>query len=460
MTAIPVNLEVFKKLKKAYSEKFGSSPSRLIQEIDKKYEYDDKYSNLISQRTISNFFKAEPIPRNTEEQNLNYLCSVLLGVESYQQAVENWGEIDSDLSEEWFSTYLEKVKRKCGTIQILDMNSSVPLRQLFTEIKIWKTRRRKQRTLDELLAALESDDRANLGNINPLETDERITGLEAIQFYPKLMLLGQLGSGKTTFLKRIALQFSESQPPEQIVPIYISLLKDFFAEEEEEPKLFNALVKELSRCVPEPERKVQTLLEQGKFLILLDGLDEISDAKKELVSRNVINLVNEYPNNRFIITCRPAAYKSVVPDFTVVEIADFDKEQVNGLVRNWFNLREKPDFADKFFKQINESPSLQEMSLNPLLLTFLCMIFEQHHRLPKNRYLIYEEAIDILLEKWDNSRWIERDLPGNSKNFDPKKKKFLEKFNKQRKINLLSKIGYDGFEQVPTKKVWQRWDSE
>jgi predicted CopG family antitoxin len=98
MATILVDEKVFEQLKQAYSKEYGCSPSTLVVELNKKYESRlealrtrkgaSSARDLISDKTIRNFFGAIP-PVTAQERNLNYLCGLLLGYNSYREAVES-----------------------------------------------------------------------------------------------------------------------------------------------------------------------------------------------------------------------------------------------------------------------------------------------------------------------------------------------------------------------------------
>ena len=63
MAAIPVNPEIFKLLKQAYSEKFGSSPRSLINRLNNAFkdEIDSESENLIAELGLQKgFYKIVP----------------------------------------------------------------------------------------------------------------------------------------------------------------------------------------------------------------------------------------------------------------------------------------------------------------------------------------------------------------------------------------------------------------
>ena len=56
-----------------------------------------------------------------------------------------------------------------------------------------------------------------------------------------------------------------------------------------------------------------------------------------------------------------------------------------------------------------ENRGIRELGSQPLLLTLLCLTYQETLHFPQRRVEIYEEALEALLKKWDSSRQIARD---------------------------------------------------
>ncbi|MGV2388855.1 MAG UNVERIFIED_CONTAM: hypothetical protein LVR29_12975 [Microcystis novacekii LVE1205-3] len=50
--------------------------------------------------------------------------------------------------------------------------------------------------------------------------------------------------------------------------------------------------------------------------------------------------------------------------------------------------------------QKEEYKSAKELAHTPLLLTFLCLVYDENQSFPTNRSRLYQDALRILLEKW------------------------------------------------------------
>ena len=81
----------------------------------------------------------------------------------------------------------------------------------------------------------------------------------------------------------------------------------------------------------------ETALKLGKLLILFDGLDEVPTANVDNVVDKIGDFVDQYSQNRFIASCRIAAYKGGFTRFTEVEMAEFDDAQIEAYIKNWFD---------------------------------------------------------------------------------------------------------------------------
>lgn len=323
------------------------------------------------------------------------------------------------------------IETRCGTMRILDMSQPIGLDDIYTKVNILeKISGRRRKDITELTESydIENFDRFNFGQVK-----EKISGKDAVSKYRKLFILGKPGAGKTTFLKHLVIQCSRGLFQGDLVPFFITLKE--FAETEDRPNLFDYLY----LCPPQylvtkgiDSTALQKILLQGKALICLDGLDEVLAADSKRVIKKIETLVHKYPNNQYLMTCRIAAKEYTFTQFTEVEIADFDREQISIFAANWF--KNKPIKPETFLSRIENDKPIQELASNPLLLTLLCLVFEESGSFPGNRAALYKEGIDALLKKWDAKRGIQRD-------------EIYQKLWTQRKEDLLSKLAWETFSQ-------------
>ncbi|MBD0337414.1 MAG: hypothetical protein ICV62_18150, partial [Cyanobacteria bacterium Co-bin13] len=86
---------------------------------------------------------------------------------------------------------------------------------------------------------------------------------------------------------------------------------------------------------------------------------------------------------------------------------DFDDAQITTFVSKWFKHHAVP--PERFLGQLNQHPPIKELATSPLLLTLICLAFEESGDFPQSRSELYKEGIDALLKKWDAKRGIQRD---------------------------------------------------
>ncbi|MBT9311062.1 NACHT domain-containing protein [Leptothoe kymatousa] len=326
------------------------------------------------------------------------------------------------------------IKGRCGKMQILDMNEPIEVKEIFTEVKITDQIASKRRIeLKELVAKYEHREQTSKSKftISRLFDGDKISGVQLIEKYPKLMLLGRPGAGKTTFLKYVATLTNRSEVVPDHLPVFIAL-KDF-QEKDAHIDLRTHIENELSLFEVNKEL-FNKLLKESRVLFLFDGLDEVRKKHFSRVVRQIRELSQLFSNNRFIITCRLAASEYKFEDFLEVEVCEFTKSQISLFAKNWFAAKGSTLKTEKFLTCLDNDPEISELATNPLLLTLLCLVFEESGEFPHNQVELYQEGLDIFLRKWDVTREIERP-------------ETYRKLSKNKKEDLLSKIAYATFEK-------------
>jgi predicted NACHT family NTPase len=387
-----------------------------------------------TRQTVNKFLNGKPIDKSLFQT----LCSEI-GLEWLQIADLEEKEQPFRVAKISVESVRAKVRdyliKRCGTMRVLDMEQPITLNSIYTTVNILEQVSRNRRlSVDELHESCggKDFDRLLLGSVKA----KRVPGLEAIQCHRQLMILGKPGAGKTTFLKWLTLQCLAGAVQSDRVPFFITLKE--FAETEEQPDLVKFLTSQLETCdVIDAQRTVEELLRTGRWMLLLDGLDEVRLIDHDRVLTTIRQAAQQFAENQFIITCRIAAREYTFDQFTEVEIADFDDQQIADFATKWFQSND-PVKAQEFPKVLREEihQGLREMATNPLLLTLLCLVFEDGGHFPTNRSELYGEGIDVLLKKWDAKRNIRRDTHS---------KELYQQLSLKRKEDLLSRIAYQTF---------------
>lgn len=395
----------------------------------------------VTRQPIGKFFTGKPVDRNLFVQICDRLDlewdEVVAELASEPKAEAN-PETDVDaIVREVRENIKPFIQERCGTMRVLDMTQPIGLNDIYTSVNILeKITGRRRLGLDELLQESISDDLDRFGLAKIPE--KRVPGLEAVEKYSKLMILGKPGAGKTTFLKYLAIKSIRGDFQAEHVPIFVTL-KDF-AEATNKP----GLLQYIHESVIHPKSKRSSVMEtriisytseviiHGRALVLLDGLDEVREEDSKRILKEIHEFSDRFPNNHFVITCRIAAREYTFEKFTEVEVADFDDEQIANFANKWFSGKAvKPE---NFIKRLEDNNRIKQLAASPLLLTLLCLAFEESGNFSANRSELYKEGLDALLKKWDAKRGIQRD-------------RVYKKLSVPRKEDLLSKIALTTFER-------------
>ena len=295
------------------------------------------------------------------------------------------------------------IRSRCGTIRILTMEQPIELGGIYTEVNILPRRPANLRkTLDELIAAagVKGFDRFGIST----EPIKRLPAVTALDSHQHLLIYGKPGSGKTTFLKRLAIECANGNLRPELVPVFVTL-KDF-AEADGSPTLLSYIERQW-----DGNPNSQVILRVGRALALLDGLDEVRDQDFVRVRRAIEAFTTEFYHCTIVLTCRIAAREYAFERFTEVEMADFTKPQIKAFAARWFDLQGEKRKASNFMKKLEANSPVLELASSPLLLTLLCLVFQERNDFGGTRAELYQEGLDILLRKWDAKRGVERDRP-------------------------------------------------
>ena len=334
------------------------------------------------------------------------IASGLIGL--LRSTANNIGALKRDVAEgmeieDVFGDVLLKYRRYCKrnyrAIQILGMTRPVDLTQIYTEVAIREDLQRhrsasEKELIREVLAAGHQDDKV------------RLSATDAAINQKRVVLLGRPGSGKSTFTKHLLLNQIDAKSFVYQFPILIQINQLALTG--------RTIVEEIAHILglaglKFPEAYVAHMLKEGRFRILLDGLDEARQAERSKIIDEVQDLSRRHADCSFLITSRSAAYDFWFQDFHHFEVVDFSASAIEGFVRKWF--KDDPERAEDLLDQMSANRRIQELCSNPLMLTIVCIGFREGSGVSANRSEIYKESIDALLKSWDASRRIKRDDP-------------------------------------------------
>jgi len=261
---------------------------------------------------------------------------------------------------------------------------------------------------------------------------EPISVLDLVRDNDGLIILGDPGAGKTTFLKYLALMLAQGRGESlnlgHRLPILVPLAAYADALSEGDIPLDTFIERYYqNRGIDVPlGTMLNEALDKGAALVLLDGLDEVRDlSQRHLVVNRVLDFYTfrRKQGNKFVITSRIVGYREVRPavkGLAECTLVDFDDEDIERFVTQWTQAIERAakgetrvaveDAAterEELLQAINRHPGVRRLAANPLLLTILALMKRQGIVLPERRVELYHTYVETLLKHWNLARGLD-----------------------------------------------------
>ncbi len=333
----------------------------------------------------------------------------------------------------------DDIQRLHGTMPLWGVDHWVPLGELFVDVNILEevSSNRRSELADLWQDFSQNPGYRSLDRIGLGKERQRVSGLAVLDRNTNLMVVGKPGSGKTTYLQRVVTECNAGNLQAQRIPVLIRLRE--FVEDGRE--VGYSVERYLERCWRLSAVEVQLVLDAGRSLVLLDGLDEVTGADGQAIAKQIKRFARDYPQVQVIVTCRTQTQESRFERFDAVEVADFNEPQVRAFAKHWFQTvcgdltvgqAKVTAFLEQLFRE--ENKPIRELAITPILLSLTCAVFQQKQAFYSKRSKLYEEGLELLLEQWDKSREIERD-------------EIYRDLSLERKLELLSYLAMKKFEQ-------------
>jgi WD40 repeat protein len=232
-----------------------------------------------------------------------------------------------------------------------------------------------------------------------------------------LLLLGDSGSGKSTFNREIEHNlWLKYEKAKGWIPLYINLSaidrpeQDMIAKQLRKFEFSNSQIRELKA--------------QRKFVLICDGYDE-SQKKHNLYTTNRLNQTGEW-QVQMVVSCRSEYigldYRDLfqpsndITEFQEAVIAPFSRAQIDDYLAQYVITKAPLWTKKQYMDVLDQIPSLQELIKNPFLLTLSLEVLPRLVDPGKNltairitRVALYDEFVGLWLEQ-GKKRLGNRDL--------------------------------------------------
>ncbi len=253
------------------------------------------------------------------------------------------------------------------------------------------------------------------------------------------VITGDPGSGKSTLLKYMALAIIDRKEQKRLgISVNKELLPILFpiaayAEGCKKEGFANMSLNEFiplyfkSQGLPDLTPLFENALKCNYALVLLDGLDEVTDEseRKKMVS-DISNFIghDDFSDNKYLVTCRTASYTMTSrfeqikdTDFTHYIIHPFDTDEIEAFFSKWYlryeiEINRQVEAAEveaeksltKMMTVVKNDKNIFNIATNPLMLTILALIEHEGGELPKDRADLYAKCLKMLSGSWENLR--------------------------------------------------------
>jgi formylglycine-generating enzyme required for sulfatase activity len=332
---------------------------------------------------------------------------------------------------------LQQQHSRLGRIHPLEAptrEESTAVRSALLEIGVELPARARPSLLGTAWRDLERIERITEDEIRLSLLHERVETVLAVA--PNLIVAGEPGSGKTLFLKWVALALVAAHVgkaatarrlgfrPPYPTPVWIRL-RDVVDRGTD----LESYIREHFAKAGVDGGILDDAMQHGRLVFLIDGLDEVPDEKslqessssarrrgRESIARELIELIQTKDNCRFIVSSRPYGLSDesikALSAVRIVTLGGFDYPDVREYLQRWLtvtNTSRRPNAdvdgaAESLFSHIRRNERLAGLAVSPLFLAMMAAVAASREgTLPDDDLDLFDEFTNQLAAYWDTS---------------------------------------------------------
>jgi len=351
-------------------------------------------------------------------------------IEENKRLAKQQEDDDARTHDEWYRKTLVNERDKCGIPSSSAFSSfMVKLSDTFVSLSLSVGRYNPQ---------TESNCFVSESSLTP-----EMVMIQSFERHRLLLVIGDPGSGKTTLLSYYALSLLKNQRYKDFgfnkpLKVFFFSLRDLTKTKEGKYEGLAMQLSKWSQGKLSPEL-FSEWLEKEESLVLMDGLDEISNVQERIDACRWIDRVVDATKAYVVVSSRTTGYRKgdgieLRSLLSKAVIENFTRDMQNEFIRRWFNASylgefRSPDKPEKEWKrtQIKAAEAkakaiiafldetrymqLRELAGIPLLLQIMAALWKERDTLPSSRVELYEIALNYLLDYRDRQKDLRPLLP-------------------------------------------------
>ncbi|NEQ52167.1 MAG: NACHT domain-containing protein [Leptolyngbya sp. SIO3F4] len=248
-----------------------------------------------------------------------------------------------------------------------------------------------------LLKGKDSNDDFDRLGLHFLKGD-KTNSKQVLNNFHNIFIYGEPGSGKSTYLKWVALKCRAGELLSSYIPIFIEI-RQFAATSPEETLV--TFIREQFNQYNISSEDTYNLLKGGNVIFILDGFDETPMQEWNRIKNAIEEVLLVYSECRFLCSSRLATQFPFFNGFQKIIIAPFESTQkIPQFIEQWFRQAgKKSTMATAMMDKLRskEFHGVRELARRPILLKMLCIIFEFQEDFPTKRAEVFSMGIDRMM---------------------------------------------------------------